>query len=472
MMLRISNALIFFAVLFMTNMAFALTISNPSASIPRGTGNQIDLRFQMQAITLSDVQVIDANDFTTTTIQNLIIAQLDICIDPRSGVCRGLGNLKAEYEGQRDLDRTPEDDFDNLNVITFPEGGVSVARDPLATEQERHNAEIHVVITPLSNATTYDENTTIYLSYPTINQDLSVEVTLSSIVTSQPRGLAIRPGNQSLSVTWTPLEQADFATGPAGPTVGMRAYLVETDERNDYEFTDVLVGYAEDPNNENTRFSCILSIQDRATGACTFSCDNDRLAYLNKELVVANAPTGATVRVQEASRSASFTQFTGLTDTDILYAAFIQPLPDGARASDNRSCVMGSSVLTFSYAQITGGDQPNLTDPNCFIATAAYGSSLHRHLDELRWFRDQVLFQLPLGSSMVEFYYAVSPPLAEWIESRPLAAKLVRGVLFAPVHFIHWVRTSGQMMLSFLLIAFFCLAFSYRFLRKRSELSV
>jgi len=472
MMLRISNTLIFLAILLMANMALALTIANPSALIPRGVANQIDLRFQLRAITLSDLQVIGANDFSTNAIQDLIIAQLDICIDPEAAICRGESNLKAEYQGQRDMDRTPEDDFDNLNVITFPPEGISLQRDPTTTEQVRYTADIHLLIRPLTNAQTYNSDTKIYLSYPTTAQDIVVGVSLSSIVTTQPSGLAVKAGNQSLSVTWEPLGQVDFAQGPQGPAVGMRVYLVETVENRDtYDFLDVMVGYETDPNNENTRYSCTLSILNRETGQCTFSCDADRVAYLSRTLVEANAPD-VNVTIQEASRTASSAQFTGLTDTETKYAAFLQALPDGARAPGNTSCAMGSSILTFSYAQITGGDEPKLTDPNCFIATAAYGSPLHLHLDELRWFRDQVLYKLPFGAAFVEIYYTVSPPLAEWIESRPLAAKIVRSVLFVPVHLINWSRNSDLPILGLLLMTLLGLSSSYFFIRRKSEMSL
>jgi hypothetical protein len=53
----------------------------------------------------------------------------------------------------------------------------------------------------------------------------------------------------------------------------------------------------------------------------------------------------------------------------------------------------------------------------CFIATAAYGSSLAPEVLTFRRFRDEILLTSKLGSIFVEFYYFVSPPLA-WLISK------------------------------------------------------
>lgn len=48
----------------------------------------------------------------------------------------------------------------------------------------------------------------------------------------------------------------------------------------------------------------------------------------------------------------------------------------------------------------------------CFIATAAFGSPLEKHVRILRDFRDCILLDLPAGQTFVEFYYRTSPAIA------------------------------------------------------------
>ncbi|MFO7775259.1 MAG: CFI-box-CTERM domain-containing protein, partial [Candidatus Hydrogenedentota bacterium] len=65
----------------------------------------------------------------------------------------------------------------------------------------------------------------------------------------------------------------------------------------------------------------------------------------------------------------------------------------------------------------------------CFVATAAYGSPLEKHLDSFRAFRDGVLLKSAAGTALVETYYSASPPVAEFVAAQPLAAAVVRAVL-------------------------------------------
>jgi len=74
-----------------------------------------------------------------------------------------------------------------------------------------------------------------------------------------------------------------------------------------------------------------------------------------------------------------------------------------------------------------------LGEPGCFIATAAYGTPLAEEIEVLRQFRDEVLLQNSLGSQFVNFYYEVSPPLADFLSGHELLRTLVRELLVDPV---------------------------------------
>jgi len=69
----------------------------------------------------------------------------------------------------------------------------------------------------------------------------------------------------------------------------------------------------------------------------------------------------------------------------------------------------------------------------CFIATAAYGTSTAEQLDVLREFRDGVLLKSTVGSQLVDLYYQVSPPIADFISENSFVRTLVRELLVDPI---------------------------------------
>lgn len=65
----------------------------------------------------------------------------------------------------------------------------------------------------------------------------------------------------------------------------------------------------------------------------------------------------------------------------------------------------------------------------CFIATAVYGSYDAPEVLVLRRFRDEKLLTSRYGRKFVNLYYRYSPPVADFLETRPKLAGIVRKIL-------------------------------------------
>jgi len=80
-----------------------------------------------------------------------------------------------------------------------------------------------------------------------------------------------------------------------------------------------------------------------------------------------------------------------------------------------------------------GGTVPDEPASGCFIATAAYGTPMAGEIEILREFRDEYLLTSPLGQALVNLYYMVSPPMAEFITEHPSLKPVVRAGLLPAV---------------------------------------
>jgi hypothetical protein len=69
----------------------------------------------------------------------------------------------------------------------------------------------------------------------------------------------------------------------------------------------------------------------------------------------------------------------------------------------------------------------------CFIATATYGAPMAEEIEILHQFRDEYLLTSPVGQALVDLYYRVSPPIAEFITEHPSLKPIVRAGLLPAV---------------------------------------
>jgi uncharacterized repeat protein (TIGR02543 family) len=104
--------------------------------------------------------------------------------------------------------------------------------------------------------------------------------------------------------------------------------------------------------------------------------------------------------------------------------------------------------ITARFKEIPPTPPPNGQGGACFIATAAYGSPLHPHLDILRDFRDRNLMPSKLGRMLVECYYKYSPAVADLIAEHKALKWMVRVGLLPLVGFSYSLLRLGPVITS------------------------
>ena len=109
------------------------------------------------------------------------------------------------------------------------------------------------------------------------------------------------------------------------------------------------------------------------------------------------------------------------------------------------------------YLELYGGSTPagdgGGGGGGCFIATAAFGSYMERHVQILRHFRDGFLLKFPAGRAFVKFYYTVSPSLARII-AQSECLRLATRFLLMPVVGVACLTINAGPAAALLLVVF------------------
>ena len=115
----------------------------------------------------------------------------------------------------------------------------------------------------------------------------------------------------------------------------------------------------------------------------------------------------------------------------------IEPLPPFPPPPNPEKLVQNvtQATMTFGESERGGGSSNNLP---CFIATAAYGTPLAQEIDVLRNIRDEHLLTNAIGSSFVDSYYRLSPPIADVVASQPLLKSIVQVLLMGLIWMVHF----------------------------------
>jgi hypothetical protein len=86
----------------------------------------------------------------------------------------------------------------------------------------------------------------------------------------------------------------------------------------------------------------------------------------------------------------------------------------------------GNYSITANFEE----EEPPMTpQTGCFIATAAYGTPMAEEIQILREFRDQYLLANSLGQGLIDVYYRIGPPIADFITDHPSLKPIARAGL-------------------------------------------
>jgi len=104
--------------------------------------------------------------------------------------------------------------------------------------------------------------------------------------------------------------------------------------------------------------------------------------------------------------------------------------------------------LNFTTSNPAGGGGGG--GGGCFIATAAFGSPMEKHVEILRDFRDRVLLNSSAGKAFVQFYYRTSPAIADKI-AQSEGLRLITRVMLMPVIGVAYLIVHLGMLMTMLL---------------------
>jgi hypothetical protein len=283
---------------------------------------------------------------------------------------------------------------DNADVTPFPVAGLNITATGLNSvtltwdSNDAYNISSYKVYFDTdTSGETYDGiaaegNSPVRTT--SLTQQLTSLVTQLTTLTA-PTGLITVPGNETILVSWESVPDASGYQVSYGTSSGNYTTTVDIGNAAMYQISDLA--------NDETIF------------------------------IAVNAYSKPTVYLAVAAEDLNNNESARNTEVSSVLSNTINP----GSISNELSDFPEASVMF-----------PNLNDEyNCFIATAAYGSSLEPQVVMLRKFRNHFLLTNSLGRHFVALYYKLSPKAASFINEYDWLKPITQAILY-PVIGVAW----------------------------------
>ncbi len=230
----------------------------------------------------------------------------------------------------------------------------------------------------------------------------------NTVANEAPEFKSLVPTFKKLVASWTVKSDIVRSNGSTKPFSGLTMLAVRIGMGN--SLTIPVKIFAPQEAEDTQTSTCQMNLDAEDGVNCLEGCPAS--SYIDFAALEEEYPERADVAVTKTT-SNSGSLGTGGLEIDQEYMTLLVYEPDALVQS---VCRRGTPVANLTLSEYYGEPDAKQSDPRCFIASSVYGSPDHPKVQIFRFFRDEVLLKIPGGAWMVEGYYRLSPPLADWLD--------------------------------------------------------